>query len=153
MAKGPWDYEIFWKEVMNQLQGEVSEQEFLMWFRNMGYLGSEESRILLSVPSNFYKDQVTQRYLHRLEGKLFEISGQKLQIQFRIQKREAREEETPRAFSPPLGRPGGQDGARSTSSSTRSTTSTASCGARTTTSPTWPPTPSPRTRARPTTPA
>ena len=95
MAKSSWDYEIFWKEVLNQLQGEVSEQEFLMWFRNMEYQGSEESRILLSVPSNFYKDQVTQRYLHRLETKLFEISGQKLQIHFRIQKREVREEENP----------------------------------------------------------
>ncbi len=92
MNKGSWDYEIFWKEVINQLQNELSEQEFLMWFRNMEYLGSEESRILLAVPSNFYKDQVTQRYLHRLEGRLFEISGQKLQLHLQVQKREIREE-------------------------------------------------------------
>ncbi len=108
MGKGSWDYEIFWKEVISQIQGEVSEQEFLMWFRNMDYLGSEESRIVLAVPSNFYKDQVTQRYLHRLEGKLFEISGQKLQIQFRIQKREIREEAAIEAFPAALAPNGAQ---------------------------------------------
>jgi chromosomal replication initiator protein len=99
MGKGSWDYEIFWKELLDQMQNEVTEQEFLMWFRNMEYIGSEECRIHASVPSNFYKDQVTQRYLHRLEEKLFELSGQKIRVLFRVQKRELKE--TPAASAAP----------------------------------------------------
>jgi chromosomal replication initiator protein len=42
--------------------------------------------VTLSVPSNFYRDQVTQRYLDLLESKLHELTGSKLHIQFDIRK-------------------------------------------------------------------
>jgi chromosomal replication initiator protein len=89
MKAGDWNYEIFWKEAMNQLQEEISEQEFLMWFRNMEYLASNDSQIVVSVPSTFYKDQVNQRYLRKIESKLFELSGHKIALVFNIQQKEA----------------------------------------------------------------
>jgi len=89
MKAGDWNYEIFWKEAMNQLQEEISEQEFLMWFRNMEYLASNDSQIIISVPSTFYKDQVNQRYLRKIESKLFELSGHKIALAFKIQQKEA----------------------------------------------------------------
>ena len=89
MKAGDWNYEIFWKEAMNQLQEEISEQEFLMWFRNMEYLASNDSQIVVSVPSTFYKDQVNQRYLRKIESKLFELSGHKIALAFKIQQKEA----------------------------------------------------------------
>jgi len=79
-------YELFWKETVNQIGEEISEQEFLMWFHNMEYINSGDSQIHIAVPSSFYKDQVTQRYLQTLEGKLFELSGQKLYVAFKVQK-------------------------------------------------------------------
>jgi len=86
MNSGESGYAVFWKEAVHQIGEELSEQEFLMWFRNMDYLNSGDSQILVAVPSSFYKDQVTQRYLQNLESKLFELSGQKLQITFKVQK-------------------------------------------------------------------
>lgn len=86
MSDGDSGYEVFWKEAVNQIGEEISEQEFLMWFRNMDYINSGDSQIHIAVPSSFYKDQVTQRYLPTLEGKLFELSGQKLQVAFKVQK-------------------------------------------------------------------
>ena len=87
MKTGEWDYEVFWKEAIKQIQEEVSEQEFLMWFRNMQYLASNDSQIVVAVPSTFYKDQVGQRYQRLLEGKVFELSGHKIAIAFNIQQK------------------------------------------------------------------
>ncbi len=88
MKAGEWNYEVFWKEGVSQIQEEISEQEFLMWFRNMEYLASNDSQIVIGVPSTFYKDQVSQRYLRRIEAKLFELSGHKIALTFKIQQKE-----------------------------------------------------------------
>jgi len=79
-----WNYAIFWKEAINQIQNSITDQEFQMWFNNMNYIESREAQIIISVPSSFYKDQVTQRYLSVIEGKLMELSGQKISIEFII---------------------------------------------------------------------
>ena len=81
-----YDFSIFWKESIKQLREEklISSQEFDMWFTNINYVKSSESSIYVSVPSNFYKDQVIQRYLKIIEGKLLELSGRKLKLEFEI---------------------------------------------------------------------
>lgn len=81
-------YGIFWTEAMNQFEEELSEQEFTMWFNRMAYLRTDDSRLVVSVPSSFYRDQVKQRYLSTLEEKLYELSGSKLTIEFEVHKLE-----------------------------------------------------------------
>lgn len=81
-------YGIFWTEAMNQFEEELSEQEFTMWFNRMAYLRTDDSRLVVSVPSSFYRDQVKQRYLSTLEEKLYELSGSKLSIEFEVHKLE-----------------------------------------------------------------
>jgi len=78
-----WDYEVFWKEAMNQFHGELEEQEFAMWF-NLEYLRATEDEIFISVPSSFYRDQVKQRYLTYIESKLQELSGKVLHLVMEI---------------------------------------------------------------------
>jgi chromosomal replication initiator protein len=92
MSGGDCGYEVFWKEAVHQIGEKISEQEFLMWFHNMDYLNSGDSNIFVAVPSSFYKDQVTQRYLPTLESTLFELSGQNLQVMFKVQKTSAQKE-------------------------------------------------------------
>ena len=86
MADRSWDYSSAWDEAVRQIAAEISEQEFLMWFRNMSYSGAEQSRLCLSVPSSFYKDQIQQRYIRLIEEKLHELLGNPIQIDFRIEK-------------------------------------------------------------------
>jgi len=88
MKDAEWNYEVFWKEAIKQIRDEVSEQEFLMWFRNMEYLSSSDSQIAVAVPSTFYKDQVSQRFQQRIEDKLFELSGHRIAMSFQIQQKE-----------------------------------------------------------------
>lgn len=96
-----WDYSIYWKEVIKQMRDEISEQEFNMWFNNMNYKDSAESEIILTVPSNFYKDQIKQRYLTNIEGKLIELSGDRIAVTFEIQKRQLTGEEQSKQGSGP----------------------------------------------------
>jgi len=80
-----WDYEIFWKETMDQIRNELEEQEFAMWF-NLEYQSSTETEIKITVPSSFYRDQVKQRYESYIENKLHDLTGKsiKLSIDIRV---------------------------------------------------------------------
>jgi len=88
MKQGTWDYELFWIETISLIKEEITEQEYIMWFKNIEYINSEESSIILSVPSTFYKDQITLRYLPTIENKLYDLLGAKITIRFEIVKKE-----------------------------------------------------------------
>ena len=81
-----WDYEIFWKESVNQIKNAISKEEFSMWFSNIGYSSSAENTIVLSVPSNFFMDQIKQRYLNLISEKLEELTGNTIDISFTVKK-------------------------------------------------------------------
>ncbi|WP_321990757.1 chromosomal replication initiator protein DnaA [Marispirochaeta aestuarii] len=80
-----WDYSLFWKEALQQLRHDLSEQEFMMWFKNLRYDSSRQDSIILAVPSVFYRDQVKQRYQRIIESKLQELSGSPIGIDYVIQ--------------------------------------------------------------------
>ena len=80
-----WDYSVFWKETLNQIRQEVTDQEWVMWFNNIEYDSSVESKILIRVPSSFYRDQVKQRYLPAMEEHLFELAGNRINIEIVVQ--------------------------------------------------------------------
>lgn len=86
------DYSIFWAEAIRQLieEGLLSEQEHQMWFHNMTVLGVDNQCLLLSVPSNFYRDQVKERYQEVLEHKLNALIGSSFTIDFEIQRKTSR---------------------------------------------------------------
>ena len=92
-------YEAFWKQALKDIAGDISEQEFATWFRGLEYSASGDSQITLSVPSSFVKDQISQRYLTRIEEKLAELAGHEVSVNFSIQKKAAGKtshDETPR---------------------------------------------------------
>ncbi|MBI9103548.1 MAG: chromosomal replication initiator protein DnaA [Spirochaetales bacterium] len=91
MSEQQWDYSIFWKEAANQIKEQLSEQEWVMWFDNISYNSSNESSVILNVPSSFYRDQVKQRYQKLIQSKLLELSGHNLGIDFNIIKLENKE--------------------------------------------------------------
>jgi chromosomal replication initiator protein len=82
-------YEAFWKQAVKEIGGDISEQEFATWFRGIEYSASGDSQITLSVPSSFVKDQISQRYLTRIEEKLAELAGHEVSVKFSIQKKAA----------------------------------------------------------------
>ena len=89
-----WDYEIFWKETMNQIKNELSEQEFAMWF-NLEYLEAAEHEITIAVPSSFYRDQVKQRYQNYIENKLKELMGKDVSLHFEVKPKKQNNDDKP----------------------------------------------------------
>ncbi len=82
------DYNLFWTETVRQLiaEGDLSEQEHDMWFRNMEFIRGDGDTLTLGIPSNFYRDQVKQRYLKILISKLHDLTGSSMTINFEIRK-------------------------------------------------------------------
>jgi chromosomal replication initiator protein len=84
MANG--DYTVIWKETMSQIREELEEQEFAMWF-NLEYLDASEDELTIGVPSIFYLDQVRQRYQLYIAGKIRDLIGKNVTINFIVQAR------------------------------------------------------------------
>lgn len=78
------DYRLFWGEAVKQIQNELTEQEFSLWFNRMAYMSSRQDTIIVSVPSSFYRDQVKSRYLGLIENKLHELSGGHIALEFEV---------------------------------------------------------------------
>jgi chromosomal replication initiator protein len=89
MDTGKRSYEAFWKQVAKDIAQELSEQEYSTWFRGIEYAGSGDSQISLLVPSTFVKDQITHRYLGKIEEKLTELAGHAFTIKLSVQKKSA----------------------------------------------------------------
>ena len=85
MEKGSWDYSTLWQETLKQMRTDFSEQEYVMWFKNLTYNRSDEDHITLAVPSSFYRDQIIQRYQSNIEDKLLELQGTPLKVKFIIE--------------------------------------------------------------------
>ncbi len=90
-----WDYSIFWQEALKHLRAQLSEQEYVMWFRNIHYYNSLENEVILAVPSSFYRDQVNQRYLRLIHDTLYDLSGMSLKISFEVVKMDLPKENEP----------------------------------------------------------
>lgn len=90
-----WDYEPFWSEAAKELSEEISSQEYETWFSNMTYNTSTENEIILSVPSSFYRDQVSQRFQKKIESRLYTLSGRNLKISFVIYPKRGKSKFTP----------------------------------------------------------
>ncbi|HAX18031.1 MAG TPA: chromosomal replication initiator protein DnaA [Actinobacteria bacterium] len=81
-----WNYEIFWKESVNQIRNSISKEEYTMWFNNITYCSSAENMIVLSVPSNFFMDQIKQRYLTMITDTIEDLSGNRIAVSFTVKK-------------------------------------------------------------------
>ena len=82
-----WNYEVFWKETENIIKNSLSKEEYSMWFNNISYYSSSENNITLSVPSNFFMDQIKHRYLSKISEILEELSGGSISVSFQVIKK------------------------------------------------------------------
>jgi chromosomal replication initiator protein len=87
MESGKRSYESFWKQAMKDLADDISEQEFATWLRGIEYTASGDSQLTVTVPSSFVKDQISQRYLAKIEEKLAELAGHDVTLKLAVQKK------------------------------------------------------------------
>ena len=85
------EYKGFWDESLIQLREELKIEEYNQWFGKVEYIRSEESVIIISVPSKFFLDVFKQRYLAKIKQKIGELSGKNLNITLEIRKKEEKQ--------------------------------------------------------------
>ena len=84
-----WDYKVFFDEALNQIQQFLTNNDKLMdaiWFNKLTYIESKENTIVVSVPSNFFRDQLRNKgYITLIENTIFDLLGQTIKLDFVIQ--------------------------------------------------------------------
>ncbi len=85
----------FWNETLSQLKTDMDEGEFSFVFSSLRFESASGSRITLSVPSAFFRDQLKGKYQGVLEDKLLELTGQKIDFAFSLRSPEPRVKAVP----------------------------------------------------------
>lgn len=64
-----FDGSAIWEEALNQARKDISEQEFLMWFR-LSYERLENGVMTVKAPNTFLRDQFTRKYIPYMQNVL-----------------------------------------------------------------------------------
>src|SRR3989338_4809135 len=74
------DKEELWQAMLAQIQFNISKANFATWFRNTNVVSKENGEIMVSVPNNFSKEWLENKYnklifkiIHSLDGEIKEI--------------------------------------------------------------------------------
>ena len=86
-----WNYKDFWDESLSQFKKELGDEEFNIWFSKLEYIRAEEAEIFVSVPTPFFSELFSPKYLSRITGKINELTGKSLKITIEVQKKEKRQ--------------------------------------------------------------
>jgi len=72
--------EELWQALLAQIQFNISKANFATWFRNTNVVSKENGEIMVSVPNNFSKEWLENKYnklifkiIHSLDGEIKEI--------------------------------------------------------------------------------
>jgi len=56
------DKNELWQALLAQIQFNISKANFATWFRNTGIVSKEDGGIVVSVPNNFSKEWLENKY-------------------------------------------------------------------------------------------
>ncbi len=73
-----------WQDALLRIREAVTEHHFKTWFSPIRYLSCSEQRIVLEVPSLFFKDWLTDCHLPLIEETLQSITGHPYLVHFEI---------------------------------------------------------------------
>lgn len=81
-----------WDEILNKLQKKISKPSFETWLSQTKAKELVENTFYVSVPSEFTKNWLDQRYTKIIGNLLYEITGAKLSVKFIISDQNPHEE-------------------------------------------------------------
>ncbi|MBN2333438.1 MAG: chromosomal replication initiator protein DnaA [Deltaproteobacteria bacterium] len=80
-------HDNFWPQVLAHIKEQVSEQNFLTWFKPIKLIKTEETSLLLEVPNRFFKDWLADNYPSAIENAVEAITGQSLKVTCKVAKK------------------------------------------------------------------
>ena len=76
--------DTIWKNTVNIIKENVSQQNFETWIKPIRILSMEDSQIRCAVPNRFFKDWVTDNYTSTIRDALSAVAGKHFTILFEI---------------------------------------------------------------------
>ena len=83
------NYTEFWNEVLKQIKEDFvsqnKENDYILWFPQISYYEAKQNKIIISVPSMFYRDQLkTRGYIDIIKNKFFDLFGINIELEIII---------------------------------------------------------------------
>jgi chromosomal replication initiator protein len=73
-----------WLKSLSILKSRIPEQAYNTWFSSIRFVSGTKDRVILGVPSKFFKQYIIEQYGALLEQALAEFSGQRIDVDFVI---------------------------------------------------------------------
>ncbi|MFA5389020.1 MAG: chromosomal replication initiator protein DnaA [Candidatus Omnitrophota bacterium] len=80
----PFDLTNLWNKILEYTKQEVGEQAFENWFTQTSLVSATEDSIVISVPSNFFKDWIYDHYRDILNIAILKTLGKVVPVKFEI---------------------------------------------------------------------
>lgn len=71
-------------KVLDSLRTRVSDFNFKNWFKNLSWKYEEPDQVIITVPSKFIRDWLSEHYLELIRFELFRCAGREHKIQFKV---------------------------------------------------------------------
>jgi len=75
-----------WEEALRILKKSCSEYENDMWLSYLSFHSSDSNSVCINLPSQFYVDQIKQRYSNQIEEILTSLAEKRIKLTYRIAK-------------------------------------------------------------------
>lgn len=73
-------------KVLDALRTRVSDFNFKNWFKNLEWKYEEPNQVIITVPSKFIRDWLSEHYLELIRFELFRCTGREHKIVFKVEK-------------------------------------------------------------------
>lgn len=78
------DNQKAWLKILSKIREEISDTNYRGWFGQTRIESLDHEKLVIGVPSAFFKDQLKSRYLPLIETTLMGVVGLKLQVEFLV---------------------------------------------------------------------
>ncbi len=76
----------FWQQVLETIKGQINVNSFETWIKPIHCRSIDKKNLVLEVPNNFFRDWVTEHYVHTIKGTLYELTGEDFSVSLQVKK-------------------------------------------------------------------
>jgi chromosomal replication initiator protein len=73
-----------WRAFLAHIKGKVSDQTFNTWFRPLRYAGTDDGRLMIDAPGEFFVEWIEEHFLELMENAAGTVFERPLRIFFRV---------------------------------------------------------------------
>lgn len=76
----------FWQQVLESIKGQINVNSYETWIKPIIFKSLDEKTLVLEVPNNFFRDWVSEHYLHIIKGVINKLTGENFSVSLQVKK-------------------------------------------------------------------